>query len=339
MAPIFYPLLASFCITFFCIVLLKPVAPKLQLVDLPGGRKQHDLPTPVIGGIAMLLGLFGGLLLLPMSLQPFRGLIFGCALLVFVGVLDDIHELSPRGRLAAQLCAIGIMIFASRVQLHALGNLLGWGPIVLPFWFAIPLTLFGAASLINAINMLDGQDGLCASVVLIALTSLMLVAYLSGYSHPALILALIAATIAAYLCFNFPLPGRPQAHCFMGDAGSMLLGFILAWFTISLSQQDNTLARPAHMLWIAAIPLLDLATVFIKRIANKRSPFEAGREHIHHVLQDRGYSRRATLIIILSAMLLANLAAWLMIYYKTPDPLVFGSFIALFIGYLRHHKD
>jgi len=333
---VIYAWLASFALTFLCILLLKPVAYKIQLLDVPGGRKQHLLPTPVIGGIAMLLGAFAALLLLPISLLPFRGLIFGSALLVFVGVLDDIHELSPRGRLIAQLIVLCVMIFWSNIQLHHLGNLTGNSPIILG-WFAIPLTLFGAASLINAVNMLDGLDGLSGSIVLIALTSLAFIAYFSGYNPPLLVMGVFIAALVAYLYFNFPLPGRAQAVCFMGDAGSMLLGFVLAWFTISLSQLPNTLAGPAIMLWVAGIPLLDLATVFIKRLLDKRSPFDAGRDHIHHVLQDWGFSPRMSLLLIILAMLACNAVAWGMIIYQVADVWALIGFLILFALYFFIH--
>jgi UDP-GlcNAc:undecaprenyl-phosphate GlcNAc-1-phosphate transferase len=323
------PLAVCFTLTFICILVLKPVAYKMGLVDWPGGRKEHARPTPLIGGIALLLGFLGALLLLPVSLMPFRGLIFGAALLVFVGVLDDYHELSPRGRLLAQLTALTVMIFWSHVQLTDLGNLFGQGEIHLT-WFALPLTLFGAASLINAINMLDGLDGQSGSIVLIALCSLMGLAFASGVPDQGMVLGLVVAAVLAYLCFNFPLPWRAHASCFMGDAGSMFLGFILAWFTISLSQQPHTLARPALMLWIAAVPLLDLATVFIKRIRTGRSPLHAGRDHLHHRLQDRGFSKRGTLGVVITATLATNLIAWVMIFCQVPDFWVLLGFLALF---------
>lgn len=323
---------ASFITTYMCILLLKPVAYKIGLVDEPGGRKHHAHITPLIGGIAMLLGLFVGLILLSISLKDYRGFVLGSAILVFIGVLDDFHELSARGRLIAQLLALSIMIFWSGVQLENLGNLIGQGDIHLG-WIAIPLTLFGAASLVNAVNMLDGLDGLAGSVVAIALVSLMMFAIALHAHTPALLLAVMITAILAYLCFNFPFPGRKHAWCFMGDAGSMLLGFTLAWFTIALSQQPGTLAPPAIMLWVAAIPLLDLATVFIKRIMTKRSPLAPGRDHIHHTLQNWGLSRRQTLWTIIGLMLAANITAWLFVYFKVAQVWVFGSFVGVFVVY------
>lgn len=332
MESLWTAILASFAMTYACVLLLKPIAQKIQLVDIPGGRKQHAQATPLIGGLAMLLGFVMALLLLPESLLPFRGLIFGSALLVFVGVLDDFHEISPRGRLVAQGIALCVMIFMSNVQLGNLGNLFGHGAIHLG-WFTIPFTLFGAASLINAINMIDGQDGLSGGIVTISLTSLMLIAFFSGYSSQGMILAVFIPALIAYLCFNFPLPWRPHASIFMGDAGSMLMGFVLAWFTISLSQQDNTLAGPVHMLWVAAIPLLDLATVFIKRIRSKRSPFDAGPDHIYNVLQARGLSKTATLFVILGMTLITNIAVGLMIMFQVPEVWVLGGFLGMFFIY------
>lgn len=327
-------LFSSFILTFIFVKLLNPVAFKVQLVDYPGGRKQHPHPTPVIGGIAMFLGACLSMLIMQESLLSFRGLIFGSTLLVFIGVLDDIHEISAKGRLIAQIIALSIMIFWSKVQLHTLGNIFGTGVVHL-HWLALPLTLFGAASLINAINIIDGRDGLSGGILTIAFSSLMCVAYFSGYPAQAMVLAIFIAALLAYLCFNFPLPWRPQAQIFMGDAGSMLLGFVFAWFTINLSQQEHTLAGPAHMLWIAAVPLIDLACVFIKRIKTKRSPFSAGPDHIYNVLEEKGWSRTTVLFILLGATLITNLAAWVMIMTQTPESWVLAGFLVLFLVYYR----
>lgn len=321
-----------FSATVLCILLLKPLAIRIGLVDTPGGRKQHQHATPLIGGIAMFLGILTAMTLLPISLQAYRGFVVACGLMVFVGVLDDFHELSPRGRLLAQVLALCIMIFWADIRLDNLGNLFGFGDINLGLW-SIPVTLFGAATLINAINMLDGLDGLAGSVTLISLTTLMIFALTAGLMDHALILAVIISALVGFLLFNVHLPGRKQAHIFMGDAGSMLLGFILAWFTIDLSQQATHAGSPAIMLWVVGIPLIDLATVFIARLKQRRSPMSAGRDHIHHWLIELGVPQQLTVTLTLSAMMILAFVGYYSRQHALPDRLVFMGFILLYLVY------
>src|SRR5262245_59089903 len=152
---VLYSSISNFIITIGCISLLRPLAVRINLVDAPHGRKQHEGHVPLIGGIAMFLGVLFALLTLSISLQPLRGFIAGCALLVFIGVLDDFHELSARARLVAQAAAGLIMVLWGKVALHSLGNLLFLGDIHLG-WFSLPITVLAVIGIINAVNMTDG---------------------------------------------------------------------------------------------------------------------------------------------------------------------------------------
>lgn len=329
----FIPIITAFLATAATIALLLRPAKRLGLVDNPGGRKQHTQATPVIGGLAIFLGLLVGLCVIPTSLAAYRSFVVAGGLLVLVGMLDDIHEVSPQGRLIAQLTAIAIMIFWAGIKLTWFGDLFGTGEVDLG-WLAIPVTFFGAASLINAVNMLDGLDGLAGTVVLVAFVTLMLFALHGGLYTQATVLAVVNGCVIAFLCFNARLPGFPHARVFMGDAGSMLLGFILAWFTIDLSQTQAAQARPVTMLWVVGIPLIDIATVFIARVKQKRSPMSAGRDHIHHWIMERGASPTLTVwIITLLAIIMAGIAMLVEIY-TLPDSIIFAGFIVLFSAYL-----
>lgn len=329
----FLPIIVAFLATCASIGLLIRPARHIGLVDTPGGRKHHTQVTPVIGGIGIFLGMLVGLSLVPSSLTEYRSFVVACGILVFVGVLDDFHEVSPTGRLIAQLTAIIVMIFWAGIRLSWFGDLFGTGAVNLG-WLAIPITLFGAASLINAVNMLDGLDGLAGSVILVAFITLMFFAIRAGLPAQTYILAILNGCIIAFLCFNMKLPGLPHARVFMGDAGSMLLGFILAWFTINLSQIPEAQARPVTMLWVVGVPLMDIATVFIARVRQKRSPMSAGRDHIHHWLMERGASSTLTVCIItLVATLMAGIAVLVEIF-TLPDSLIFAGFITLFALYL-----
>lgn len=327
------PIVVAFLATCASILLLMRPAQRIGLVDAPGGRKQHTQITPVIGGISIFLGMLVGLSLVPSSLAEYRSFVVACGILVFIGVLDDFQEVSPKGRLIAQLIAIAVMIFWADIRLTWFGDLFGTGSVNLG-WLAIPVTLFGAASLINAVNMLDGLDGLAGSVVLVAFMTLMFFAIRAGLPAQTYILAIINGCIIAFLCFNMRLPGFPHARVFMGDAGSMLLGFILAWFTINLSQIPEAQARPVTMLWVVGVPLIDIATVFIARVKQKRSPMSAGRDHIHHWLMERGASSSlAVCIITLIAAIMAGIAVLVEIF-TLPDSMIFAGFITLFTVYL-----
>ena len=326
--------LTAFLATIFAIVVLKPIANKVGLLDIPGGRKDHEAATPLMGGIAIYIGLLVGILMLPRATwMAYSSFLTGGFLILAVGVLDDMHDISARIRLLAQLVGLAIMVFWGEVQLHHLGPLFGKGPLTLS-WLAIPLTLFGAATVINSMNMMDGIDGLAGSISLLMLTSLFGIAFVSGLPLEAYILGLVIAALVGFLIFNFPLWASKKASVFMGDAGSTLIGFILAWFTIYLSQQPQSIASPAIMLWIVAVPIMDLALVFLKRLRHGRSPFKPGNEHLYCVLLSKGLSRVQSTWVIVGLTLITQCVAWGMIRNHWPDSAVLSAFLISFLIYL-----
>jgi UDP-GlcNAc:undecaprenyl-phosphate GlcNAc-1-phosphate transferase len=277
-------------VAMLCVVwLVRPTAEKIGLVDIPGGRKQHKLPTPVIGGLCMFIGFCFALLTLEHSLQPYRGFLGASAILIFVGVLDDLKELSAKARFMAQIAAAVLMAVWSHNIIHSFGDLLFFGEINLGY-FAIPVTVFAAVGTINAVNMMDGIDGLLGSMSFIQFLFLSYFAWsVSAYTSLTMIV-LIMMVLLGYLIFNFPFPGRKQASVFMGDAGSMFIGFVLAWFLIDLSQGFHAAVYPVTMLWVLSMPLFDTTRLLIKRTLKHGNPLEPGRDHLHHLLKAYGYS-------------------------------------------------
>jgi len=330
-SPLFLALV-SFTVSFIVIYLLRPVAPKINLVDRPSVRKQHQGHIPLIGGIAICLGFAAGMLLLPISAAPYRALAAGVGILTLIGILDDMHELSSTKRLLAQCITLLLMMGWGGIKLSYLGDLFATGPIILDL-LIVPLTLFGAISLINAINLLDGLDGLAGSQVLISLLALAYCAGAAGHIQQMTLLLIVSGGLMAFLLFNLPLPGYPSARIFMGDAGSLLLGFVLAWFTIALSSEPNAAARPVTMLWLVALPLLDLAAVFMHRFRRGVSPFTAGRDHFHHRLQMQGLSPKKILLIAVFFALITSGIGLLAERYAIPEYIMLLSFIILFFGY------
>jgi UDP-GlcNAc:undecaprenyl-phosphate GlcNAc-1-phosphate transferase len=212
----------TFIFTVLTILVLKKWANKIRLVDMPGGRKQHALPTPIVGGIAMFIGLYAGLVYLPTVFLPYRSFMVIGMFILIVGILDDLHDISARIRLALQLVAVSFMIFWGHVCLEQLGGLFSEATFYLGY-MAVPITLFGAATLINAVNMLDGIDGLAGSLSLIAFISLAAIASYSGQHQTALVLMLFSTAVLAYLVFNFPWWPARKAVVFMGMRAALCL--------------------------------------------------------------------------------------------------------------------
>lgn len=322
----------AFAVTVACIVLLKPIAVKVGLQDLPGGRKQHKQPTPVIGGICMFLGFCFALLTLDHSLQAYRGFLAASALLVFVGVLDDMHELTTKVRFIAQIIAALIMALWSGNIIHSFGDLVFLGSINLGY-LAIPVTVFAMVGAINAVNMLDGVDGLLGSTALI---QFVLLAYLAHYANLLTLftlILLIVSVLVAYLIFNFPRKNKDHAKVFMGDAGSMFIGFCLTWFFISLTQTVNAPAAPVTMLWIFAIPLFDTTWLLMKRTLEHSNPLRPGRDHLHHLLKSFGFSDVMISLLVSGLTLVFGLIGIIAAHFKIAQGTQFFVFIGLFLIY------
>lgn len=329
-----YSALSAFVLTLCLIYLFRKIAYRIDLVDKPGGRKHHTEAIPVVGGLAMFLGFTFSALTLNQPWVTFSGLWASSALLVVVGVLDDRYGLSTRSRFAAQALATLLMIFYGQVCLTDLGDLWGYGNVTLGHG-AVFFTVFCVIGIINAVNMADGLDGLAGGLSLIAAVWLTIVALLSGaHMESASYLILLTAAIAGFLFHNLRHPWRARATVFMGDAGSMMLGFVLTWFFISLSQGAQPAMTPITAVWILALPLLDTVCIMLRRIFKGRSPFCADREHLHHSLLLAGYSdaQTVTIMLITSATLGAiGVLGWL---WGVPEYVMSYAFIALFALYL-----
>jgi UDP-GlcNAc:undecaprenyl-phosphate GlcNAc-1-phosphate transferase len=323
--------LVAFVTASLLIWILEPVAGRIGLVDHPGGRKAHAHPTPLIGGIGMFVALAFAVLSYAVSLSSYRMLFAGALLLVVVGVLDDLRELSARHRFAAQITASLLMALGAGVQLHDFGYLISPAFTLSLGILAVPLTLFATVGVINAVNMTDGIDGLAASLVLIAVIGFALIAWTQGESAPLGVLVALAAVLVAFLMFNLRFGGK--ALVFMGDAGSMFLGFVVAWFLIKFSQGEERLLAPVTALWLFAMPLIDTVSMMTRRMMLGRSPFQADREHFHHILMAAGYSPKQTLGLIL---LLALLAAGIGLaghFYGVAEHWMFLGFLGVFAAH------
>ncbi len=283
-------------------------ARRVGLVDEPDSRKVHAEPVPLVGGLAIFSGVMFALLMGDTPLGHYRPLIAGSAALLIVGLLDDLHELSPRARFAAQILAVLLMAGWGGVYLESFDRLVGPWPLELG-WLAIPVTVFAAVGVINAVNMVDGMDGLAGSVILICLLALAVAGDLAESDRHLPLIVITAAGVCAFLMFNIRWGGGQRV--FLGDAGSMSIGFILAWLLIDLSQGVAPVIHPVTALWLLAVPLLDAVFVMISRMRRSQSPFRAGQDHLHHLFLRAGFGVNATLLAIAAlALSLAAFGLW-----------------------------
>jgi len=321
----------AFPVTAALILFFRRHAPQLGVVDVPGGRKHHHGDIPLVGG----LGMFGGLALVALLTGSFlaehMAFFAAISLLVITGFVDDRSGLSPRIRFVLQAIAALVMVYGADIRLDNFGDLFGFGDVTTGA-LAAPVTVFAVIGVINAINMIDGVDGLAGGVALIALLVFSTFAAVAGVLQQTLLLPL-AAVIVGFMVFNLRTPWRSQASVFMGDAGSVLLGFSLAWYAVDLAEVRQAFT-PITAIWILAIPLMDTTALMIRRVRRGRSPFDADREHLHHILLRAGFTPGQTVTIVygLSLLLAAiGVTGW---WLGLPEYVMFYSFIALFGLYL-----
>lgn len=349
----FFSFIFSACVgvltTWICICLLRPVALQIGLVDIPGGRKKHVNPVPLIGGLSIFLGFSFALLFFNISLHDYRGLLAGSLILILIGVIDDFRELTPRIRLAGQGLATLLLIEWGHVSLVHLGNLFYFGRLDLGVGFlSLLFTIFIVMSFINAINMIDGHDGLAG---LIALGQALLLAFYNlqyNQIQNVYLLLIFSATLSVFLFFNMPLPWQKRASIFLGDAGSTFIGFFIAWFAVTLSQLLLTQQHPiigfnlVTVLWILAYPLYDLLSVILYRLCTRRSAFMPSHDHFHFLLTGLHFKRSGISFLLLTLSLSLGLFGLFLAkqhIHEFWQLLIFvGVFIIYFLVSLKLHS-
>lgn len=271
------------------------------LVDIPDrSRKFHKRPTPLTGGLGILIALLiSGKLYIDLNNLTgylpeftFQLMVISIPLLILF-LIDDIKNLNPLLRILMQSFLAVYMIFSTGVYLETLGNLFGLGEINLGI-FSMPITVFCVVGIMNAFNMMDGINGLCSGCAMLAL---MLIGFYSGLIYDSM-LVLIIGSMIGFILFNLGLFGKKR-EVFLGDSGSNLVGFWVAWVAIYASQSEIYNVKPITMLWFVAIPLLDCIGLIFYRIKKGKSWSTAGRDHIHHKLMNKLSSQNTLLLILL----------------------------------------
>ncbi|MCW8194202.1 undecaprenyl-phosphate alpha-N-acetylglucosaminyl 1-phosphate transferase [Proteobacteria bacterium 005FR1] len=323
----------SFIATFIAILVLSPLARRVGLVDSPDHRKKHTGSIPLVGGIAVFLPalvMFASGTLTDSNLAVF---LVCAALLVVVGAIDDRFNLSYKFRIGVEMFAGAVMIFVAGLWIGNLGDLFGLGDIHLPFWTGVPFTLVAVFGIINAVNMMDGYDGIAAGVCLAAIATLEFLTTTSP-TLTAMGPMLVGSLIAFLVCNLRAVEGFPKI--FLGDAGSKFLGFALVWFLIEASRDGGRTEgglEPVTALYLVGLPLIDMVTTTVRRMLKGKSPFHPDRTHIHHILQRAGFRKDHIIVLVLSFALAINLLGILLQILNTPDAIQFAVFIGLFLLY------
>lgn len=336
-------MVAPAIVTAATITLVRNAAVRIGLVDRPGGRKQHEGNIPLTGGIAMGLSYIAFMLLSSGMDLGDLNLLLGIVVLLLLGVVDDLRDVSAKLKLLWQVLAAVVIVIPNETYILHLGDLIGIGDLQLGA-FAPVFTLFAMVGLINAINMTDGIDGLAGSLVVTSTLWMLVVATLTH--QPALlpeIMVLLAVTLG-FLAYNLRTPLRDKATVFMGDSGSMLLGACLAWNAIQLTQQTSVglpgadLVPPVVLLWVLGLPVLDTVVLMLRRVRQGRSPFSPGRDHMHHIWTHAGFTIGQTTVILMLINLLlgaVGIAAWQL---GAPEWLLFAGYIVVFLLHRRIAK-
>jgi UDP-GlcNAc:undecaprenyl-phosphate GlcNAc-1-phosphate transferase len=349
-------------VAFFASLMLTPAVRSLALrwniLDYPSERKIHLCPMPRVGGVAIVLAYFaafGALLfegrhgsLMSQWSIAVSPLLAAVITIFVIGLLDDLHGLTHWQKLAGQLAAAGAAYWAGIRIAGPHGNT--------AHWWSLPATVGWLLLCTNAMNLIDGVDGLAAGVGLLATTTAFLVAMLQGNIQLALLTVPLIGALFGFLRFNFN-----PATIFLGDSGSLFIGFLLGCYGVLWGQKSTSLLGSIAPLMALSIPLLDTVIAMARRLSHNRSIFEADRAHLHHRLLDRGLTpRRATLLLysfcalgsVVSILMTRNnyasvaivlivIAAWFGFrhYSRERSVLAAGTFGASFLGRKRRGNE
>ena len=292
-----FAFIVSFAFTFATTPLVRRFAFKIGAIDIPkDNRRMHKKPTPRIGGLAIIFGFTVATLCFAQPSRQLYGTLAGAAIIAVMGVIDDCKNLPAKLKFVIQIIAALVVVFAGDIKIDVFTNpnFLSDNPYwVLPEWLSVTLTVIWIVFITNAVNFIDGLDGLAAGVSAIMSISLVFISIRVGeYSIAILGIALIGSCFG-FLPFNFN-----PAKIFMGDTGSTFLGFMLATLSIQGVFKSYAVISFAVPLLILGLPLFDALFAMIRRILRGQSPMTADRGHLHHRLVDMGFSQKQTVFIL-----------------------------------------
>ncbi|MDD9798699.1 MAG: hypothetical protein OXT03_06385 [Alphaproteobacteria bacterium] len=303
-----------------------PLAHKYGFTDKPGGHKYHDGEIPFIGGVCIYFTIAVTVFVTETVEAELKWLIGTAGLLVLIGMIDDLFDMKPIYKLFAQILITSIMCFGSAVHIQTLG--------ILPSGFVLDIGIFGyiitiiaVVGIVNAFNIIDGMDGLAGLLAIFAVAG---IAFVLTFLNRTIIhgteLVVFCSAIGGYLLINMAIVSRRKI--FLGDSGSMLIGFVVAWVMIYYSQLPNDRAIPASMtLWLMALPVINTLAIIFYRSLKRRSPLKADRKSLYHICLRLGMSPNQTLAVMCLFSIALTIFGFI-VYLLAGD---LGAFIALIV--------
>ncbi len=295
-------LLVALVVALVSTPVVKSLAARVGAVDVPrDGRRMHDHPIPRMGGLAIFLGFLLSTLLFAELTPQLRGMLLGASVIVVLGIFDDIYALSALPKLFVQIAAALIAVFSGNV-IETLSN-----PNIFsadPYWnlgvLSIPATVLWIVAITNAVNLIDGLDGLACGVSTISSMTLLVISLVVSDGPAAVLMAALAGSCIGFLPYNLN-----PAKIFMGDTGATFLGYVLAVVSIQGLFKFYTIISFAVPFLMLGLPIFDTCFAFVRRIAHGQSPMHADRSHVHHRLIDMGFSQKQAVAVlyIISAIL------------------------------------
>jgi UDP-GlcNAc:undecaprenyl-phosphate GlcNAc-1-phosphate transferase len=326
----------AFCLSYLLTPAVREIFLRLGVVDHPDQhRKLHNRPIPRVGGVAIAISYVAAFAIL-LALRLRAGLIVwdtfplilklapAAALVFVIGFLDDLIRLRPWQKLAGQVAAAVVAYFGG-IQVLGVG-----GHHFMVWWLSLPATVVWLVACSNAVNLLDGIDGLAAGVGFVASTTMVIAALFQHNVELALATVPLAACLLAFLRFNFN-----PATVFLGDCGSLFIGFLLGCFGVVWSEKSATVLGMTAPLMALAIPLLDTAIAIIRRFLRGKPIFGADRGHIHHRLLDQGFTPRRTALLLYGAGTIAALLSLSVSSGRFELPVIVVFCLAVWIGIQR----
>lgn len=292
----------AFLVALFAVPSVIYIAHLKNMLDLPNKRTVHAVLTPRLGGVAIFAGFMSALTIFADLRNGIQQLLAGCIVLFFVGLKDDLVSISPAKKLVGQLLATGIVMFMADIRITSFQGILGIHE--LPDGVSYAFTFLAIAGITNAINLIDGLDGLAGSIVIIIVSTLGYYFFRYGgtdYGNYVYVSICVIGGMLGFLRYNFH-----KATIFMGDTGSLLCGFIVSVLTIKFIEMGADpqaahpfgSANPSVAIGILFVPLFDTIRVFTVRILNGTSPFTPDKNHIHHRILAMGFQQIGTVLLL-----------------------------------------
>ena len=289
-------------VSFLATPLVKTLAYKVGAIDVPkDNRRMHKVPIPRLGGLAIFLAFLLSALVFADIDRQMQGILLGAVMIVVLGVMDDIMALKALPKLIVQIAAAGVAVYyGCRIQFLSNPNVFSDMTYVNLGWLSVPITIIWIVAITNAVNFIDGLDGLAVGVSAISTASLIVIALMVAEVNIAIILCALFGACLGFIPYNFN-----PAKIFMGDTGATFLGYILATLSVTGLFKMYAIISFAVPFLILGVPIFDICFAVVRRVSHGQSPMHADRGHVHHRLIDMGFSQKQAVAIsyMLSAIL------------------------------------